>query len=293
MSEVVTEQAETVAQDSTPAAAPSEESFSLGSDLTGETSGSAENTSSDNSDSFDAGNVTNWAVQDKSAVPQQYHSVIDAAKNQQADYTRKTQDLADQRRQFETQMQQQQQMVNNLQQQVNQNQQQNNPQQNDPYADLRQRLGPDEGAAIDVVRQIFKTESQGIEDRLAKLDQLEQGYTNLVNQQNQGRIKEAADQLAQAREKYGDRLDAHASGIKGLINAVNPETNQNYSITEAFELLSGEKANQAAALRQADSDTRNNSKRAASSGSTVAVSGEGAPLSDNELVAELRNIGFE
>jgi chromosome segregation ATPase len=293
MSEVVAEQAETVAQDSTPAAAPSEESFSLGGDLTEDTSSSAQNTSSDNSDSFDAGSVTNWAVQDKSAVPQQYHSVIDAAKNQQADYTRKTQDLADQRRQFETQMQQQQQMVNNLQQQVNQNQNQNNPQQNDPYADLRQRLGPDEGAAIDVVRQIFKTESQGIEDRLAKLDQLEQGYTNLVNQQNQGRIKEAADQLAQAREKYGDRLDAHASGIKGLINATNPDTGKNYSITEAFELVSGEKANQAAALRQSDSNTRNNSKRAASSGSTVVVSGEGAPLSDNELVAELRNIGFE
>ena len=292
MSEV-TEQAETVAQDSTPAAAPVDEPLSLGSDLAQDTSSSAQNTSSDNSDSFDANSINNWATQDKSAVPEQYHSVIDAAKSQQADYTRKTQDLADQRRQFETQMQQQQMMVNNLQQQVNQNQQQNNPQQNDPYADLRQRLGPDEGAAIDVVRQIFKTESQGIEDRLAKLDQLEQGYTNLVNQQNQGRIKEAADQLAQAREKYGDRLDAHASGIKGLINAVNPETNTNYTITEAFELLSGEKATQAAALRQADSNTRNNSKRAASSGSTVAVSGEGAPLSDNELVAELRNIGFE
>ena len=292
MSEVA-EQAETVAQDSTPAAAPVDEPLSLGSDLAQDTSSSAQNTSSDNSDSSDASSITNWATQDKSAVPEQYHSVIDAAKNQQADYTRKTQDLADQRRQFETQMTQQQQMVNNLQTQVNQNQQQNNPQQNDPYADLRQRLGPDEGAAIDVVRQIFKTESQGIEDRLAKLDQLEQGYTNLVNQQNQGRIKEAADQLASAREKYGDRLDAHASGIKGLINSTNPETNTNYTITEAFELLSGEKANQAAALRQADSNTRNNSKRTASSGSSVVVSGEGAAISDAELIAEARNLGFE
>tara|TARA_R100000008_G_scaffold51291_1_gene30849 strand:- start:1248 stop:2126 length:879 start_codon:yes stop_codon:yes gene_type:complete len=292
MSEV-TEQAETVAQDSTPAAAPVDEPVSFGSDLTQDTSSSAENTSSDNSNSFDASSVTNWATQDKSAVPEQYHSVIDAAKSQQADYTRKTQDLADQRRQFETQMQQQQQMVNNLQTQVNQNQQQNNQQQNDPYADLRQRLGPDEGAAIDVVRQIFKTESQGIEDRLAKLDQLEQGYTNLVNQQNQSRVREAADQLAQAREKYGDRLDAHASGIKGLINSTNPETNTNYTITEAFELLSGEKANQAAALREADSNTRKTSKRAASSGSSVVVSGEGAAISDAELIAEARNLGFE
>lgn len=291
MSEAV-EVGEPVAEASAPSAAPAEESsFDFGGDLTGDTSPKAESSPQGPSTTFNAKSVTNWAAQDKSKVPEQYHAVIDAAKNQQADYTRKTQDLADQRRSFEQQMQQQNQMIQALQSQINQSRSQQ-PQE-DPYQDLRNRLGPDESSAIDVVRQIFKTESKSIEDRLSKLDQLEQGYSNLIQQQQYSKLQSAADQLKQARDQYGDRLDQYASGIKGLIGANNPETGANYTISEAFELLSGEKANQAAQLRQADQNVRRASKRQASSGTSVTVANEGAPLSDAELVAELRNLGFE
>lgn len=290
MSEAV-EVEEPVAEASAPSAEPAgESSFDFGGDLTGDTSSEAESVPQGSSSTFDAKSVTNWAAQDKSEVPEQYHTVIDAAKSQQADYTRKTQDLADQRRQFEQQMQQQNQLIQSLQQQANQPRQQETE---DPYQDLRDRLGPDESSAIDVVRQIFKTESKNIEDRLAKIDQLEQGYSSLLQQQNAGRLRSAAEQLQQARDKYGDRLDQYASGIKGLIASNNPETNANYTITEAFELLSGEKANQAAQMRQTDQNVRRASKKQASSGASVTVANEGAPLSDAELVAELRNLGFE
>ena len=64
-------------------------------------------------------------------------------------------------------------------------------------------------------------------------------------------------------------------------------------MTEAYEMVSGVKANQAASLRQNDQDARRNSKRQARGGPQVTVSGEGAPLSDGELDAELKNLGFE
>ena len=284
------ESVEPSVEDSSPSTAQSDNSFDFATDLSMDNDTQVESNGAGTTTNFDASSVTNWAAEDKSKVPSQYHGVIDQAKKQQADYTRKTQDLADQRRQFEQQMLQQNQMIQTLQQQINQPQ---NQQNNDPYADLRERLGPDESSAIDVVRQIIKTESQGYEDNLSKIDQLEKGVTALLQQQNVGRLQNAASQLQEARDKYGGELDKYADGIKGLISANNPETNAKYTITEAYELLSGEKANQAASLRQTNQNVRRASKKRASSGSSVTVANEGAPLSDSELVAELRNLGFE
>lgn len=291
MSEV-TEVVESSEVAATESASPTEGSDDFAADLGGDTSSASTASSNGQAAAFDPSGVTDWARQDKSDVPTEYHSVIDAAKSQQADYTRKTQDLADQRRQFEQQQQtQQQQMLQTLQNQVNNAQQQ--PQE-DPYADLRARLGPDESSAIDVVRQIIKTEmGTGSEDLKTEVGQLKQGIALLAQQHQTGRVKEAAGQLQEARDKYGEALDPYAQQIKALIGVPNPNTGANFTVTEAYETVSGVKADEAAALRQADQTTRRTSKRQASGGAQVTVSGEGAPLSDGELVTELKNLGFE
>ena len=288
----MTEVVESAEVQETETAAPTEGSDDFASDLGGDTSSESSANSNGQSSSFDPSGVSDWARQDKSQVPTEYHAVIDTAKSQQADYTRKTQDLADQRRQLEAQQQtQQQQMYQALQNQVNNQQQQ--PQE-DPYADLRARLGPDESSAIDVVRQIIKTEmGSGSEDLKTEVGQLKQGIALLAQQQQAGRVKEAAGQLQEARDAYGEALDPYAQQIKALIGVPNPDTGANYTVTEAYEMVSGVKANEAAALRQTDQNTRRTSKRQASGAGQVTVSGEGAPLSDGELVTELKNLGFE
>ena len=281
MSEV-TEVVESSEVAATESASPTEGSDDFAADLGGDTSSASTASSNGQAAAFDPSGVTDWARQDKSDVPTEYHSVIDAAKSQQADYTRKTQDLADQRRQFEQQQQQNQ--VNYTQQQP----------QEDPYADLRARLGPDESSAIDVVRQIIKTEmGTGNDDLKTEVGQLKQGIALLAQQHQTGRVKEAAGQLQEARDKYGEALDPYAQQIKALIGVPNPNTGANFTVTEAYETVSGVKADEAAALRQADQTTRRTSKRQASGGAQVTVSGEGAPLSDGELVTELKNLGFE
>ena len=289
MSEV-TEVVESAEVQETEAAAPAEGSDDFASDLGGDTSSGNSAGSSGQPTAFDPSGVSDWARQEKSQVPQQYHAVIDAAKSQQADYTRKTQDLADQRRQIETTQQtQQQQMYQALRNQVNTEQ----PKE-DPYADLRSRLGPDESSAIDVVRQIIKTEmGSGNDDLKTEVGQLKQATALLAQQHQVGRVKEAAGQLQEARDAYGEALDPFAPQIKALIGVSNPESGANYTVTEAYEMVSGVKANQAASLRQNDQDARRNSKRQARGGPQVTVSGEGAPLSDGELDAELKNLGFE
>lgn len=289
MSEV-TEVVESAEVQETEAAAPAEGSDDFASDLGGDTSSGNSAGSSGQSTAFDPSGVSDWARQEKSQVPQQYHAVIDAAKSQQADYTRKTQDLADQRRQLETTQQtQQQQMYQALRNQVNTEQ----PKE-DPYADLRSRLGPDESSAIDVVRQIIKTEmGTGNDDLKTEVGQLKQATALLAQQHQAGRVKEAAGQLQEARDAYGEALDPFAPQIKALIGVSNPESGANYTVTEAYEMVSGVKASEAASLRQNDQDARRNSKRQARGGPQVTVSGEGAPLSDGELDAELKNLGFE
>ena len=290
MSEV-TEVAESSDVAATESASPTEGSDDFAADLGGDTSSASTASSNGQAAAFDPSGVTDWARQNKSDVPTEYHAVIDAAKSQQADYTRKTQDLADQRRQFEQQQQtQQQQILQTLQNQINTQQQ---PQE-DPYADLRARLGPDDSSAIDVVRQIIKTEmGTGNDDLKTEMGQLKQGIALLAQQQQVGKVKEAAGQLQEARDKYGEALDPYAEQIKALIGVPNKNTGANYTVTEAYETVSGVKADEAAALRQADQNTRRTSKRQASGGGQVTVSGEGAPLSDGELVTELKNLGFE
>ena len=291
MSEVMDmDVAESTAVEQAPATSPAESADDFGSDLSGDSGSDTAQTESGQSTAFDPGGVSDWARQDKSQVPQQYHAVIDAAKSQQADYTRKTQDLADQRRQIETQQQtQQQQMYQALQNQVNTQQ----PKE-DPYADLRSRLGPDESSAIDVVRQIIKTEmGTGNADLKTEVGQLKQATALLAQQHQAGRVKEAAGQLQEARDAYGEALDPFAPQIKALIAVPNPESGANYTVTEAYEMVSGVKANEAASLRQNDQNARRNSKRQARGGPQVTVGGEGVPLSDNELVNELKNLGFD
>ena len=290
MSEV-TEVAESSDVAAPESASPTEGSDDFAADLGGDTSSASTANSNGQAAAFDPSGVTDWARQNKSDVPTEYHAVIEAAKSQQADYTRKTQDLADQRRQFEQQQTtQQQQILQALQNQVNTQQQ---PQE-DPYADLRARLGPDDSSAIDVVRQIIKTEmGTGNDDLKTEVGQLKQGIALLAQQQQVGKVKEAAGQLQEARDKYGEALDPFAQQIKALIAVPNPNTGANFTVTEAYETVSGVKADEAAALRQADQNTRRTSKRQASGGGQVTVSGEGAPLSDGELVAEFKNLGFE
>ena len=94
------ESVEPSVEDSSPSTAQSDNSFDFATDLSMDNDTQVESNGAGTTTNFDASSVTNWAAEDKSKVPKQYHSVIDQAKKQQADYTRKTQDLADQRRQF-------------------------------------------------------------------------------------------------------------------------------------------------------------------------------------------------
>ena len=73
----------------------------------------------------------------------------------------------------------------------------------------------------------------------------------------------------------------------------NPNTGQPYTVKEAYELHAGITAQKAAQLRESDTQARRSSKRAVRSTPEVDASENAGPISDNEVLSGLANLGFE
>ena len=109
-------------------------------------SGDSGHSESESAETFDP-NAVDWARVDPNTVPEQYKPVQEAVKQQQADYTRKMQDLADQRRQQETQQAE----LANMQREWADRVQAvaPAPQQLDPVQQLRMQSTDEENKAMD------------------------------------------------------------------------------------------------------------------------------------------------
>jgi hypothetical protein len=100
-------------------------------------------------------------------------------------------------------------------------------------------------------------------------------------------------QVQEARGEYGGDLDNYTDQIVATVRINNPQTGQPYTVREAYELHAGITAQKAAELRQNDSQARKSSKRAVRSSSGVDASEETGPMTDNEVLSGLANLGFD
>jgi hypothetical protein len=177
---------------------------------------------------------------DIATVPDEYRVWFEkaqaVAKNTQADFTRKTQDLAEERRQLEVQKQQA--MLNAQTDTIRQELDARVPVQ-DPYASLSE----DQRAAIRTVEEVV--DRQTAEMRL-KVEAMEAENTNLRSQVGQmvdARQSETQGALLRevnsAKAVYGDQLNTFSEPIAALVQSVNPKTGARYTVTEAMEAASG------------------------------------------------------
>lgn len=161
----------------------------------------------------------------------------------QADYTRKTQDLADQRRQFQEERQQYLAAI----------QRQSQPQAAgpavDPVEELAARLErPEDKQGLYVVRDLFQRQiNQQIQPILQQLQALTQSLP--IMQQQVGTVQqrlhaeataEAKSALDAAAEAYGDdAVQEHAQAILALHQQINPRTGKQWTPLEVVGALSG------------------------------------------------------
>lgn len=166
----------------------------------------------------------------------------------------------------------------------------------DPYADLKQRLDPEEQGAIDVVREILKREMAGqVPDLNPVQQEVQQLKAALIqmahymqSQQQSGQV----DELRAAYEKHGESLQDVAPNIRALIQTPKPGTNRNWTVLEAADLLLGAAATSVEDARQVDKAERNRAKREAAGSSGISAGKGNGPLTDADLKAQLAELGF-
>ena len=266
---------------------------------------------SESAETFDP-NAVDWARVDPNTVPEQYKPVQEAVKQQQADYTRKMQDLADQRRQQEAQQAE----LTNMQREWADRVQAvaPAPQQLDPVQQLRMQSTDEENKAMDFMDFYVEQRTQ------QKFNELEGRYNALLQRMEQSEaVIGPATQRMQQRER-AEAVERTSSAVNEAVEAygedvrnpkwtpemlrlmendrnnnphLNPLTDKPYTVKEAYEKAAGITASNAAELRASDKQTRRSSKNALRTNASVSASEDGSALTDNEVLSQLQGLGFE
>lgn len=202
----------------------------------------------------------------------------------QADYTRKTQDLAEMRNQVATQQQQLQQqqqqyqeLLGKLQQQVTQG----IPQQQharDVLEDAMSNphLSAEERQGLQMIDQVLSQRLERFAPLLEKMEQLgqlteqfpqiQQRMESLSAAQQQEAQERAQAQLREAQEAFGplEQLDASVRQLAGSLiqsRQTNPQTGRPFTLSEALGFASGKTVEEARAARQSNSQARRQAQR--------------------------------
>jgi len=165
--------------------------------------------------------------------------------------------------------------------------------EDDPFAALRSTLTEDEARGLDIVDQIVAAKhGKTVEDLGSRLDQqqtLIQKLALAVVQQAAGSANSAA---AAARQQYPD-IDQYKDQVNALVAVPNPATGQNYTVTEAYELITGKAQARSNDLAAADLNTRTASARATTATSTAAADPGLGELNPTQLTQGLKDLGFD
>ena len=246
----------------------------------------------------------NGAINDNTPAPDDQGDGL-----RQADYTRKTQEVADSRRQLDAEREgfrQQQQQFQETQQQLLLQQQQGPPPPGIPQQ-LQQvmsdpSLSAEDRAGLNVILTMSQNqEAQAgvIADLRARLEQWEpqlqttnQVVTQLSQEQQAGNLKRMEDQVQEAYTLFGqEATQAAADFIKKNISTPNRKTGQPYTVAELVGLEAGRSVEDAQAARQGNKAVRQRSKQGVNSNGTAhpATTPAGGTLSKEEALREIES----
>ena len=261
---------------------------------------------SSNAEAFNPDTV-DWSRVDPSTVPDQYQPVLKAVKNQQADYTRKMQDLADQRRSQESREVELRRTQGEWADRV---QAVTAPEKEmDAVTQLRAQSTEEENKAMDFMDFYVEQRTQ------QKFAELEGRYNNLLQrvQKSEAAMPSINTHIRQqavdrTNTAVADAVEAHGEDVRNpkwtpemlrlMSNGrsgphLNPNTGKPYSVKEAYEKVAGVTASNANALRDANKQTRRGAKNAVRANASVNASDDGSALTDNEVLSKLQGLGFE
>ena len=233
----------------------------------------------------------------------------DADGLRQADYTRKTQQVADDRRQVDTErteLRRQQEQFQETQRQVLLQQQQGPP----PPTTSQQlqqvmtdpSLSSEDRAGLNVILTMSQQQEQQanvISDLRSRLEQWEpqlQTTNQVVSQLNQEQqassLKRMEDQVQEAYDLFGQETTQQAAEfIKKNISTANRKTGQPYTVAELVGLESGRSIEHAQEARQGNRAVRQRSKQGVNSNGSAhpVTTPAGGTLSKEEALREIES----
>ena len=232
-----------------------------------------------------------------------------AGQLRQADYTRKTQEVADLRRQLDAEraeFRQQQQQFQDTQRQVLLQQQQGPPPPGIPQQ-LQQvmsdpSLTAEDRAGLNVILTMSQQQEEQagiIADLRSRLEKWEpqlqttnQVVTQLSSEQQANNLKRMEDQVQEAYDLFGqETTQAAADFIKKNISTPNRKTGQPYTVAELVGLESGRSMEDAQAAREGNRAVRQRSKQGVNANGTAhpATTPAGGPISREDALREIES----
>tara|TARA_R100000808_G_scaffold7522_1_gene22037 strand:+ start:9659 stop:10588 length:930 start_codon:yes stop_codon:yes gene_type:complete len=217
-----------------------------------------------------------------------------------ADYTRKMQAVADERRAVEADRA----AVLETQQQLNQHlAQYNQSQQVDPVQALAAQLGPDEARGLTVVDQLVQERAQEIADRQVAaalepykpyLDQLSTttAAVDRVTQAQTAQARSEANAQIEAAEAIFGRVDdwdpRHRAVAAALTRTENADTGEAYTVAEAMALATKRALNDRTDAIGQQRALRNTAKRASAAQSgSPGIAESGGSITREQALAEI------
>ena len=219
----------------------------------------------------------------------------------QADYTRKTQEVAEERRQVAAERAQ---MAEERRLYAESQARANEPVRQDPVQALAAQLGPDEARGLQVVDQLVQERAQEIADRRVAealepykphLDQLgsAMGVVSQVAQQQTAQDRQQANAQIEAAEAIFGKVDSwdarHRAMVGALARLENPDTGQRFTVAEAMSQATGRRiAEQQGAVNQ-QRQARNSAKRTtAGAAGSPSLTESGGVISREQALSEIR-----
>ena len=159
---------------------------------------------------------------------------------------------------------------------------------------LANDLTDEQRQGVEMVKQIVAAETQPLLQTMQQMQGIVPTVQQWQYQQEQQSQEQLANEIADARNEYGDDVENYADQIAALINTSNPQSKSPYTVREAYELVTGKAQAVANNAREMDKAVKETTKRQITSPSgTPIVTHEGGDLSIAQTRAELEALGFE
>ena len=154
-------------------------------------------------------------------------------------------------------------------------------------------MTPERREGIEIVNKLIGQSLGPVNNQLAKIDQIAAVVGQMQQQSQVTETNRISGEVADARSRYGNQVDEYGPQISALVNVTNPRTGQPYTVSEAFETVSGKAVAQSNALQAQDQAVRDQMKQRIGGPVASPPSAGANPLTDADLRQGMSELGFE